>query len=69
MKRASPPSLLFSGIIRTRSPLSFSSTGISSHTLMLIKSEKRIMHYIHESDSSILVLLLTRMIKCGKVSG
>ena len=27
------------------------------------------MNYIHESDSSILVLLQTRMIKCGKVSG
>ena len=25
--------------------------------------------YIYESDSSILVLLQTRMIKCGKVSG
>ena len=25
--------------------------------------------YIHESDSSILVLLQTRVIKCGNVSG
>ena len=40
------PSLSFSDIIRTRSPLSCSSTGISSHTLMLIKSEKEIMNYL-----------------------
>ena len=31
VKRVSPPSLPFSDIIRTRSPLSFSSTEISSH--------------------------------------
>ena len=56
VKRASPSSLRFSGIIRTRSPFSFSSTGISSHTLMLIKSEKGIMNYIHESDSDLEII-------------
>ena len=44
-KRFSAPFIHFSDIIRTRSPLSCSSTRISSHTLMLIKTEKGTMNY------------------------
>ena len=45
------PSLPFSDIISTWSLLSCSSTGILSHTLMLIKSEKGIMNYFSESSA------------------
>ena len=51
MKRVNPPSLPFSDIIRTRSPLSFSSTGTLVPHLNANKSEKGIMNYIHEIDS------------------
>ena len=58
VKRVNPPSLPFSDIIRTRSPLSFSSTGTLVPHLNANKSEKGINWQ--------LVLLQTRMIKCGK---
>ena len=68
VKMVNPPSLPFSDIIRTRRSLWFSSTGTLVPHPNANKSEKGIINYIHEIDSSILVLLQTRMIKCGKVS-
>ena len=51
VKRVNPPSLPFADIIRTQSPLSFSSTGTLVPHLNANKSEKGIMNYSHEIDS------------------